>query len=75
GVGALGSGFALSDIRLKKNIQKLGVYRGANIYSWDWVDAGISDSNIGVIAQEHPEHAFEGVDGYLRVDYGALFNG
>ena len=83
GFGSIFSGIAgiaklFSDIRLKRNIVKLGTENGINIYKWEWNDTaqamGINDPTIGVIAQEHPEFTTE-VNGYLAVDYGRLFSG
>ena len=45
-----------SDRRLKKNIKKIGVYKGFNIYSWDWNTVankmGLLGSTIGCMADE-----------------------
>jgi len=67
-----------SDIRLKKNIQKVGEDNGINLYTWEWndiaIERGITDPTIGVIAQEvDPEFVTE-KDGYLQVDYDGLFS-
>ena len=81
GVGtAVGALNAMSDIRLKENITKIGVDNGFNIYSWDWNKKGIelgADKypTIGVIAQEVQEIRPEAVsteNGYLKVDYAKL---
>ncbi|MCH7941889.1 MAG: tail fiber domain-containing protein [Proteobacteria bacterium] len=70
-----------SDVRLKDNIEKIGVINGHNIYQWEWNDIakglGVNDPTTGVIAQElretHPELVFVDSDsGYLEVDYGNL---
>ena len=75
-VGGVGAAVGASDKRLKKNIQKLGELSGINIYSWEWNDEGKriarDQATVGVIAQEVPHAAFEGTDGYLRVDYGRI---
>ena len=76
GIGQAAAGtaalFALSDRRLKKNITKVGkTPGGTNLYTWDWV-VPIDQSTFGVIAQEVPEAAFEGADGFLRVDYSKV---
>ena len=85
GTGAPPSGQApgsgLSDVRLKKDIQKVGeLTSGLNIYTWEWNDKaheiGVADSpTYGVVAQEaaklYPDAVTEGDDGYLRVDYSA----
>ncbi len=67
-----------SDRRLKENIVKVGEISGVNIYRWTWnaiaKSMGISQPTIGVMADEVPEFAFEGDDGYLRVCYDDLIN-
>ena len=80
GAGAL----MASDIRLKENIQRIGTSaNGIPLYVWDWNEDGRrvtgETSSFGVIAQEvmatHPEAVAEGEDGWLRVNYGTVFNG
>jgi len=77
---SLGLG-ALSDIRLKENINPVGNFNGVQFYTWDWNEEGkrISDPKqpkFGVIADEvaisHPKHVSRGTDGYLRVNYMGL---
>ena len=55
GIQAYGAGM-FSDRRLKKNIKKIGVYKGFNIYSWDWNivanKMGLLGSTIGCMADE-----------------------
>lgn len=72
---------ALSDRRLKTNIQPLGERNGVKLYSWDWNEEGkrIADPaqpTVGVMADElmqtHPHLVHRGADGYLRVDYSGL---
>lgn len=69
---------ATSDMRLKTNIQKIGMRLGFNIYQWDWNDTakalGINDPTVGVMAQEvlHTGCVVER-DGWLRVKYDQLF--
>lgn len=65
-----------SDERLKDNI----VHLGRGIYTWTWnaIAKALGYDifpTIGVIAQEHPDHAFVGPDGYLMVNYTTLFGG
>jgi len=79
----LGAGlgiYALSDIALKDNIQKIGQTKGGNNwYSWTWNDKaeklGLSGESSGVIAQEiqkvRPE-AVKEVGGYLAVNYSMV---
>ena len=77
GSSGLGMGGAwFSDIRLKKNIKKIGEMKGINIYKWDWednVEEIVGDSpTVGVIAQEvaHiPNAVIMDKSGYLKVDY------
>lgn len=64
---------AFSDIRLKRNINKVGERDGMGVYDYQylWSD----DVYRGYIAQEvqkvRPDAVFE-VDGFLAVNYGAL---
>ena len=71
---------ALSDIRLKDNIEHTGTVNGIQLYKWTW-KAGFEDlteghATTGVLAQEvmisHPDAVFKGDDGYMRVDYSKL---
>lgn len=61
-----------SDRRLKKNVQRIGQYKGHNIYRYgylwdpDWI------SRVGVMAQEVPHAAFPHTSGYLMVDYSKI---
>jgi len=74
-----GSG-AMSDIRLKENVTKIGEVDGHNWYSWTWnqkaADFGLDGDSEGVIAQEvqktNPEYIAVN-DGYLAVNYDGLF--
>jgi len=75
-VGAGATAFA-SDVRLKKNIQRIGKYT----YTWEWnkkaeeIGANVYPTT-GVIAQEimeiTPEAVFKGDHGYLMVDYSKV---
>jgi hypothetical protein len=62
-----------SDIRLKKNILRVGkTQRGNNLYTWDWKWGG---SSIGVIAQEveHiPGAVYTSSNGIKVVDYSKV---
>ena len=75
GMGAM----AYSDMRLKQDIEPIGVINGINIYKWNWNDKakrlGIGrQPTIGVIAQEVPAEYTVMKDGYLAVNYEGLFN-
>ena len=71
-----------SDIKLKKNIKKVGTKNGFNVYTWDWnkiaQDLGIlNQPTRGVIAQEVLEIAPDAVgkhpiNGYLTVNYDMI---
>ena len=72
---------AVSDIRLKENVQPVGKFGGVQFYTWDWNDEGKRIANpkqptFGVMADEvaisHPQHVSRGDDGYLRVHYADL---
>jgi len=76
GAGALGGGFAAhSDIRLKKNIVKLGIHKtlGIGLYTWDYL---WGQKGAGVMAQElekvMPEAVFTMPDGFKAVNYSML---
>jgi hypothetical protein len=68
-----------SDIRLKKNIKKLGTLRkGIDIYSYNYIDYKDlpKDKQIGVMAQEVekviPEAVITMADGYKAVNYALI---
>jgi len=81
-LGTTAYGYSMSDIRLKKDIEKVGKLKnGLNIYMWKWKDSakGLGlplKTTIGVIAQEvqklKPEAVKQHKSGYLMVDYGAI---
>lgn len=73
---------ALSDIRLKTNINKIGQTKsGINLYTWDWNEMGQSltgmVSSAGVLAQElmmiKPHAVIEDDTGYLKVNYNEVY--
>jgi len=71
-----------SDIRLKKNIRKVGKTPGGhNLYEWEWKKQaksvlGKAGFDVGVLAQEvmetRPDLVVEFPDGYYRVNYGGI---
>jgi hypothetical protein len=71
-----------SDVRLKKNIRRVGKTPGGhNLYAWDWKKQakfvfGKTGSDMGVLAQEvketRPDLVIEFPDGYYRVNYGGI---
>lgn len=70
-----------SDVRLKKNIVKVGqLPSGLNWFDWEWTEEGLklspNQATSGVIAQEakelFPDAVAEDANGYLRVDYKRL---
>lgn len=80
---AIGAGIgliAMSDVRLKNNITRIGTHKGHGLYKWDWTELGkelAGDTpTTGVLAQEvmvsTPNAVHRGSHGYLMVDYGAL---
>ena len=80
-VGFIRSLNPFSDVRLKENIQRVGVSpNGLNIYTWDWNEDGRrlagNTPSVGVIAQEVaqviPDAVSIGAEGYLRVDYSQI---
>lgn len=68
---------AMSDVRLKTDIEKIGELNGQNIYEWKWNETankkGLFGKAIGVIAQEvqklMPQAIHKTNDGFLMVDY------
>ena len=77
----IGSMLALSDIRAKENINKIGqLPSGLGLYSWDWKASAPSDAKnnptVGVLAQEVmqliPEAIIQREDGYIAVDYSKV---
>lgn len=62
----------MSDRRLKKNIKRIGKYKGHNLYSYDYI---WNEPSIGVMADEvemiKPE-AVTTINGYKAVHYGML---
>lgn len=85
GVGKAASGIgsliAMSDIRAKENISKIGqLPSGLGLYSWDWKESAPDDAKnnptVGVIAQEVqqliPDAIVQREDGYMAVDYSKV---
>lgn len=74
GAVELGKYFAASDIRLKKDIYKVGLSEsGINIYEFEYKDKTYGEGKYrGVMAQEVPHASFRHKDGYLWVDYSKL---
>ncbi len=72
--------FAMSDERLKDDIELIGNEKGYNIYTWSWNEIakklGITALNKGVIAQEvmktNPDAVSLHESGYYMVNYGVL---
>lgn len=72
----------LSDVRLKKNIRRVGTTPGGhNLYAWDWKKKaksilGKTGADMGVLAQEvmetRPDLVVEFPDGFYRVNYGGI---
>jgi hypothetical protein len=64
-----------SDVRLKKNIKRIGTHTlGIGLYEFSYI--GSSTRHTGVMAQEvltvAPHAVLTGPGGFYRVDYGAL---
>jgi|GEM_PF-1989911 len=68
--GGGGAAPAASDIRLKENINKVGVENGINIYEFNYI--GSPKRFRGVIAQEVPQASIDVGGGILFVDYSKL---
>jgi hypothetical protein len=75
----LGSAFALSDRRAKKDIEKVGTVKGQNVYEYRYKgqDKG-TPKTLGVMAQElmktMPDAVAKGSDGLFRVNYTKAFS-
>lgn len=74
-LGAAGQagGFAalFSDVRLKKNIRRIGqTDGGVQIYTYNYIWGG--PTMMGVMAQDVPEATIEHDSGYLMVDYAEV---
>lgn len=82
GLFQIASLFAPSDIRLKKNIRRVGKTPGGhNLYAWDWKKkaksiAGKTGPDMGVIAQDvmetRPDLVVMFPDGFYRVNYEGI---
>lgn len=73
--GAMGGGGGMSDRRLKKNINKIGVSEsGLNIYSFEYIDSFYGEGVYqGVMSDEVPSDAvIKTGDGYDAVNYNKL---
>lgn len=73
--GMAGGAMAMSDERLKENIQFIKKIDGINIYKFDYIDG--NKNQIGVIAQEvlktpYKEAVLKDKSGYYKVDYSKL---
>ena len=69
--GAAMTGMALSDMRLKEDINLVGKSpSGINIYTFKY--KGDDKKYQGVMAHQVPEASFVGDDGYLKVNYTKL---
>ena len=73
--GMLGGAAIMSDLRLKKNVIKLGTHKtlGIGLYIWDYI---WGEKGAGVMAQElekvMPEAVITMPNGFKAVNYGAI---
>lgn len=67
--GAGGTFAALSDVRMKHDIEYVGTVRGRRWYHWKWPDGS---KGSGVMAHENLDIATVGKDGVLTVDYSKV---
>ena len=87
--GLIGSGLSAigaSDVRVKRDIEKVGEYKGLNVYKFKYKEGFGPNLNkeyipndneyIGVMADEvrdlYPEALGPEINGYMTVNYGAL---
>lgn len=61
---------AFSDRRLKRDVTRIGTFRGTPVYRFRY--KGSEDWQVGVMADEAPARAVFDVLGFKVVDYGAL---
>jgi len=73
-VSIIGSLAAASDIRLKKNISKIGTYKGLDVVEFEYLWG--NEKNIGLIAQQvqkvKPEAVGKLPNGYLYINYALI---
>jgi hypothetical protein len=77
GISSMGAAWLRSDERLKEDIEPVGTLKGHKLYEYTMKDTG--EKQIGVMAQEVRKKRPDAVkkdpeSGYLKVNYGALFN-
>jgi hypothetical protein len=77
GLSSMGAAWLRSDERLKEDIEPVGTLKGHKLYEYTMKDSG--EKQIGVMAQEVRKKRPDAVkkdpeSGYLKVNYGALFN-
>lgn len=72
--GTIAGAMAMSDVRLKENINQIGetTHPDINMYEWDWLPkSGKSGMEDGFLAQEvekvWPDLVVDGEDGYKRI--------
>jgi len=74
GAGALSNTNLFSDIRLKKNINKIGKYKGMDIIEFEYIWGG--GRQVGLIAQQVkgviPNAVGETKEGYLYINYALI---
>lgn len=76
-LGSLGSAAIMSDRRLKKNIEKIGItHSGLNVYRYTYIWENEAISHVGVMADEVqqvlPQAVLNMSDGYQAVDYSQI---
>jgi len=71
-VGGMMGGMMMSDRRLKKNIQPIGISKGRQFYQYDYLWQNDGTNEIGVMADENPDIAIDGPGGFLMVDYSRI---
>jgi Chaperone of endosialidase len=77
-LGGLGSLLPFSDVRVKENIEPIGILQsGLPVYEFSY--KGEPERHVGVMAQEaeqiFPEAVITDPSGFKRVNYGAISNG
>lgn len=70
GIAGLAPLLAISDRRLKRDVTRIGTFKGIPVYNFRY--RGSDEWQVGVMADEAPAYAIIDFLGFKIVDYGAL---